>query len=89
MQDPIGEKNEGAAKCILSSSPSFFLNENILLRKLCVAFLADLDLVSVNLLLVKALDSSSAADWACCSAIVELIADTGSSMCFGHIILLE
>ena len=88
MQDPIGEKNEGAAKCILSSSPSFFLNENILLRKLCVAFLADLDLVSVNLPLVKALDSSSLANRACSSSIVYLIADTRSSMCFGHTLLL-
>ena len=88
MHSPIGEKNEGAAKCILSSSPSFFLNENILLGKLCVAFLADLDLVSVNFLLVKALDSCSLANRACCSAVVYLIADTRSSMCFGHTLLL-
>ena len=85
---PTGKKNEGAAKCILSSSSDFFLKKAILLGKFSVAFLADLDLVSVDLLLVKALDGCSAANRAGSSAIVELIADTCSSMCFGHLLLL-
>ena len=85
---PIGVKNEGTVLCILTFSFFFFQNGIILLRKLCVAFLADFYLVSVNLPLIKALDGSSLADWASCSSIVELIADTCSSMCFGHTFLL-
>ena len=85
---PIGEKNEGTALCILTFSFFFFQNGIILLGKLCVAFLADFNLVSVNLPLIKALDGSSLAYWASCSSIVELIADTCSSMCFGHTLLL-
>ena len=59
-----------------------------LLGELGVALFADLDLGSVNFLLIKALDSSSLADRALCSSVVELISDAASSMCFGHVILL-
>ena len=81
-------KNEGVLKYSLTLLLSLLFLNSILLGKLGIAFLADLDLVSVDFLLVKALDSSSLADWACSSPVVELIADTGSSMCFGHLLLL-
>lgn len=61
---------------------SFFAYGRSLLGKLSVAFLADLDLVSIDFLLIKALDGSSLADWAGCPSVVELITDTCSSMCF-------
>ena len=86
---PIGTKREDASTDILTFSSSFFLDlKIILLGKLSVAFLADLDLVPIDLLLVKALDGSPVADRASSPAIVELIADTCSSMCFGHFPLL-
>ena len=81
-------KNEGVLKYSLTLSLSSLRLNSILLGKLGIAFLADLDLVPVDLLLVKALDGSPVADRACCPSVVELIADSGSSMCFGHLLLL-
>ncbi len=60
-----------------------------LLLELCVALLTDHKLCSVLLYFVKTLDLSSLADWAGCLAVVCKLSDTGTSMCFGHIVLLK
>ena len=86
---PIGTKREDVSTAILIfSSFLSFDRKNILLGKPGVAFLADLHLVSIDLLLIETLDGSPLADRACSSAVVELIADTCSSMCLGHFPLL-